>query len=1032
MKSSLRILCGFLLLWSGPSSAADQPEKARAWEGSLSIPTYLWGPNDPNPRFEELEDSIIYPYAMQDNLTQKREDHTWKALFLENEYLKVTCLPDLGGRIHSVLDKTTGQEMFLKNNVIKPSLIAMRGAWISGGIEWNTGPHGHTVTAVSPVDAMVREDPDGSASLFISNTEKIFRTRWTVRVTLYPGKSYLHERIRIYNPTDGVHPYYFWNCTAFPCLPGTRFMFPMTLGTDHGGKNFFHWPVDEGKDLTWLKNYDKPTSIFAYHCEYDFFGAYDTDLDRGIVQYADHQVLPGKKAWTWGQSEDGLMSERALSDDGSQYIEVQSGPLLTQSDYGLLEPHKGVAWEEWWYPVHGLGKGFEYATPDVVVQTDLEEAGDNIKLSLLSTSVIPSAQIRVSSKVGDTGKTSSPAKEVDLSPNKATQVEFSVSPGSVHTTEICSKDGTPLANFETPLPIPHLDPPAEPEEPKSESDLSADKEYQKARLADQATNRVGARAGYEKALSKNPQHAPSLKGLAILDLESGLYEASEKRLRHLLDIEPADGMAWYYLGAGLLKQGKDIEAQVCAARAVEFLPQSSQGFDLLGRVQMRKKQLMLAVASFKLAVGKDPLDDRAADHLLLALWSAGYTKEAEPLAHNRIEKDPTALLPRLVLANLEKKSDFDLIHQAASWLGDDGFEVEETALVMEEVGLVQGAVDTIGACLESSSQFTGSSLGQLRSLLDYYHQFPGIRTPIVGPWDPHKHPVFASRPEEIPLYQSILKGRAGSPIPGLETPKEFPVDPSALKESPGMVSPQAFTASTHLALGNLLAGLLRLEEAVPHWEEAVKLDPCRNVAYRNLGLYQWKKKANLEQAESFYRKAIYHSPPDEILYRDLGKILMEAKKVPEAIALIEAFPTEKITRNDLLETLARAYNSEHRFDDTISLFDESTFSNWEGQRANREVWATALIDRGKTLFDAKNFDGALADFERSLTYPENLGVGRPTEPDEAEVLYWKGKALSELGRTEEARAAWKQGAAGPSKAGKQDEYREECKQALGP
>ena len=302
---------------------------------------------------------------MQDHLSRQKVDRTYKALFLENEYLKVTCLPELGGRLHSVLDKTEGKEMFHLNRVIKPGMIAMRGAWISGGVEWNSGPHGHTVTVLSPVDALLGHNLDGSAYLEISNQEKILRTRWTVRVTLHPGKAYLDERIRIDNPTDGSHPYYFWNCTAFPNLPGTRFIYPMTLGTDHNAREFFRWPIHEGRDLSWLKNYETYASIFSVNCSHDFFGAYDVDLDRGIVQVANHHELGGKKAWTWGEWDFGKVAQKNLTDDDGPYIEVQSGPLPTQSDYGMLGPRERVAWQEWWYPVHGLGEGFEFANRDI-------------------------------------------------------------------------------------------------------------------------------------------------------------------------------------------------------------------------------------------------------------------------------------------------------------------------------------------------------------------------------------------------------------------------------------------------------------------------------------------------------------------------------------------------------------------------------------------------------------------------------------------------------------------------------------------
>jgi len=246
--------------------------RAKAWEGTITIPTYGWE-DDINPKFWALEDqiklsttvkgAIVYPYTMQDHLLRMKRDRKYKALFLENEYLKVTCLPELGGRLHSVYDKTEGKETFHLNRVIKPSMIAMRGAFISGGVEWNAGPQVHTVTILSPVDALVGMNPDGSAYLEVSNLEKTLRTRWTVRVTLHPGKAYLDEQIRIFNPVDAVNPYYFWNCTAYSCRQGTRFIYPMTVGTDHYGVKFFSWPMHEGKDLSWLKNYDSPSSIFS-------------------------------------------------------------------------------------------------------------------------------------------------------------------------------------------------------------------------------------------------------------------------------------------------------------------------------------------------------------------------------------------------------------------------------------------------------------------------------------------------------------------------------------------------------------------------------------------------------------------------------------------------------------------------------------------------------------------------------------------------------------------------------------------------
>ena len=289
--------------------------------------------------------------------------------------------------------------MFYCNGVIKPGMIAMRGAWISGGVEWNAGPHGHTVTAISPVNALVGTNADGSAYLEISNQEQLFRTRWNVRVTLHPGRAYLDEQICLSNPTDGMHPYYFWNCTAFPNRAGTRFIYPMSLGTDHDAREFFQWPVDKGRDLSWLKNYEKYASIFAVNCTYDFFGAYDVDGDYGIVQFANRRELGGKKAWTWGEWEFGKVAQQNLTDEDGPYIEVQSGPLPTQSDYGMLGPHERVQWREWWYPVHGLGDGFEFATRDLAVQSCRRDG--KLELRLLATGEFPQATCEVMSVDGN-------------------------------------------------------------------------------------------------------------------------------------------------------------------------------------------------------------------------------------------------------------------------------------------------------------------------------------------------------------------------------------------------------------------------------------------------------------------------------------------------------------------------------------------------------------------------------------------------------------------------------------------------------
>src|SRR5690606_39148872 len=187
----------------------------------------------------------------------------------------------------------------------------------------------------------------------------------------------------------------------------------------HSGDSFFSWPEHEGRDMTYLKNYDSPTSVFAWNAPFDFFGAYDVGMDRGIVQTANHQELIGKKAWTWGKSDDGIISQKNLHDFGEEYIEVQSGPLLTQADYGLLGPHQEVAWQEYWYPVHGLGEGFEFANKDLAVQTIKKNGG--LELRILATGDFKDAEVSIIGPDGNNVR----SERVDLSPRKATVLNFS-------------------------------------------------------------------------------------------------------------------------------------------------------------------------------------------------------------------------------------------------------------------------------------------------------------------------------------------------------------------------------------------------------------------------------------------------------------------------------------------------------------------------------------------------------------------------------------------------------------------------------
>jgi tetratricopeptide (TPR) repeat protein len=986
--------------------SSQSQAKVKAWEGTITIPTYGWQ-DDINPKLWALEGdvkfsttvkgSIVYPYPMQDHLSRTKKDRTYKALFLENEYLKVTCLPELGGRLHSVFDKTESKEMFHLNDVIKPGMIAMRGAWISGGVEWNAGPQGHTVTILSPVDALVGENKDGSAYLEINNLEKSQRTQWTVRVTLHPGKAYLDERIRIFNPADAISPYYFWNCTAFPNRPGTRFIYPMTLGTDHNGVKFFSWPIHESKDLSWLKNYEIYSSIFAVDCVFDFFGAYEVDADRGIVQVADHRELGGKKAWTWGTWEFGLVSQKNLTDNDGPYIEVQSGPLPTQSDYGMLLPRQEVSWQEYWYPVHGLGDGFEYATKDIAVRTARED--DTLRLDIIATSPFPGTTCLLSRDGQELLR-----KTLDLGPENPKEVVLSDAGQSPVEVAIENGKQKVLASFTTPLPIPKT-PEPKPSDlmNKPDEQLTLEEKFLKGRKFDLATNRRGAREYYEKALAEDEQYSLALRALGVLDIEAGLYEKAAGRLKTAVKRDDTDGLSWYFLGVSHLRLGNEDEALRCAYMAIRCSGTDSLGCDLAGRAFMRRGEYSKAVEVFRKAVRLNPKDYKANDHLLLAMFAAGRKKPAYKQAEARVAENPTALIPRMIIA-LQGKSQMDrFVREARAFVGEDEFEILEAALVFAEVAMANEAEGLLrAACIEAvpEDQLSPLPLCYLAYLASLEKEDTKAGEYLARAAKIYRDYVFLSRPEEVPVFEY------------------------AVKNSPG-------DAHAHLYLGNLYSHLDRQDEAVRQWSKAVELDLSLSVGFRNLGLYAWAQEEDLPKAEGLYRKAIAARPKDQTLYRDLADVLLAAKRRPDAIKVLESMPFEKIRRADIIIMLAQMYLDEQQYTEAIDLLESTPyFVNWEGQSITWDIFHNAHVKRGRQRFEKEDYKGALRDFEAALTYPDNIGVGRSNKPQEASAQYWRGKALQALGRIEEARSAWKLGADGYKGSSEQNEHIELCKKAL--
>lgn len=977
--------------------------KVTAYRGELTLPTYPWAAVR-HPYFRGTDKLNIYPYPMLDFLSREKTNRTYQTVVLENEYLRITFLPELGGKIHEVLNKTTGQPMFYVNHVVKPGLIGQCGAWTSGGVEWNTGPQGHTVSCMQPVTVRILPSAkDGSRSVAIGETERIYGTQWTVVVTLRPGRAFIEERIRIYNPTEQVRPYYFWNCTAVPNTPGFRFIYPMRLGTDHDGEKFFQWPVHEGRDLSRGTNYQDAASIFAWGCDQDFFGAYLDDLDRGVVSWANHHQLPGKKAWTWGQGSYGRMHQMDLTDEDGPYNEVQTGPLLTQSEVGRLDPCEAIEWQEWWYPVHGLG-GFTFANRDVAANATVQS--NLLHLALLGTGSWAPVDVRVLKGTATVARA-----RCKLSPRSPVRLQLQVG-GAVEPFQVELTAGKQtLARFSVPLELPQRQPPDPNPKPKTASELAQRgwQDYLFARFDE-------AERHFQQALAQDPKCTDAHIGRAYLKLDADPASAAQSA-RAALAVAPDSGHGWLVLAVAAARLADESAALDYAWKAALDPATAVPARALVAKLLLRRGD-WAGVAEALGATGPWQADPVCRNRLAVALVRLGRSAAAVQWAALNLQTDPLDALARDILDWARSGS-----RPSRSALPDDTSPVVALELVQEYFAL--GQLDRARAIADRGVQLQDD----LRT--------PGAARvgPLLGLWRDYLTSLGTK-----PVPRATTAGPASPPGP---TRDEAWVWPHRFEDlAPLRWAAQQAQGAPTLWLGHLLFHLGRHAEGRAAWLQAAEAGIAPVIGWRALGWAAKTLDGDLTAAQQWLQKANQADPTDAIVARDLARVLFElADRTGDSTqrrrlwaqarhSLQGAFSQGK-GRSDFVALLARAHNRLGDFAETARLLDTVRVTIWEGAREVHDLFEEAHLALGKAHLEAGRPAEALAEFNRALEYPENLATGRLETAREAHIHYLRGNALAALGRRTEAIAAWKQAAdERPSSDPAKEEARRKARQAL--
>jgi len=346
--------------------------KARIWQEDMVIPTYEMGDEEQLPIFYRLRinqgtKGDIYPYKNKDTLLMEKNDgHVYRALRMENDFIRVTVLPELGGRIYEGYDKVNDYHFVYKNHVIKPALIGLNGAWISGGIEFNWPQH-HRPTTFLPVEATIEEEEDGSVTAWMGETEEKTGQKSLVGVSIHPERSYITAKVKLYNPTPQREAFHWWANLAVHVNDSYRLMFPPDIDyvTFHDKTHVSPFPMVKGEfagadfgdgvDIRYVKNLPAASSFFIFDSRYSFMAGYDDSIEMGTVHVADRFLSPGKKFFTWGKAGYGKAWQKNLTDADGDYIEIMTGCFTdNQPDFTWIMPYETKTFEQRWYSIKGI------------------------------------------------------------------------------------------------------------------------------------------------------------------------------------------------------------------------------------------------------------------------------------------------------------------------------------------------------------------------------------------------------------------------------------------------------------------------------------------------------------------------------------------------------------------------------------------------------------------------------------------------------------------------------------------------------
>ncbi len=982
------------------------------WEEDTAIPTYTIGKPDKNPMFLEKRvyqgsSGRVYPHSVVDKITGEKTNRTYHALYLENKYLYVMILPEIGGRIQRAYDKTDGFDFVYYNHVIKPALVGLAGPWISGGIEFNWPQH-HRPSTFDPVNYEVLHNKDGSCTVCVGEIENMFRTKGMTRITLYPDKAYIELKTTLYNRTNMPQTFLWWANPAVPVNGDTQSVFPpdVTAVMDHGKRDVSTFPIatgtyykvdySSGVDISRYKNIPVPTSYMAYHSDYDFVGGYDHAKKAGIYHVADHHISPGKKQWTWGCGDFGKAWDRNLTDSDGPYVELMTGCYTdNQPDFSWLEPFEEKTFTQYFMPYKKAGV---MKNANVNAAANIEQTEDGLHAVVYTTSEYKNAHISVRA-----GGRVCADRRTDLSPQKAFDEiypEYKNIKASQCVLEVYDENGANVITCAPKeKPIPKIPEPAkeipQPSEVKSAEDL-----FLYGLHIEQYRHATREPADYYlEGLRRDPSDIRLNNAYGRLLLSRGkfaqaqkYFEAAVKKLTRS-NPNPYDGEPYYNLGLSLKYTGRSAEAYDAFYKSAWNGAWQGAAYYQLACIDASREDYSNALEHIGRSVLFNYHNMKARGLKLALLRKLGYTEKAREYIEENLAIDPLDFTSRFETALLAKCK------------GDN----EAYGKTMESLyGLMDVSPNPF---IEISIDYAQAGMyGEAAELLSYYTGMQDDRMGVY-PLMYYYLAFYSGRLGEAEKEKSFLTlaAKACSDYCFPHRLEDILVLQNAAEKNPS-------DAKASYYLGNLWYDKKQYKEAVDCWEKSEKTDMSFATVHRNLSLAYYNKKHDGSEALREMNDAFALDPTDSRVFMELDQLKKKLDISPdERLKAFQMYPELVKDRDDLYVEYAALLNMSGSFEKAKELIAGRVFHPWEGGEGKViSQYVACRVGLAKAAIKDKKYGEAVSLLKEATVYPHNLGEGKLIIAQENNIYYFMGCAYEGMGEKEKAEECFKKASTGLS------------------